>query len=353
MGARLTTSLLHPIPRKRLNVYWGRRQRRSALVFAPSLGKQRRVEGVEPGLRSRALGRNPQMRGNRHRAQDSGFRPPHLERERPIRGAVRCSRPMGRRRGAARSQGYKCAGRRKVKVVRPQPRRPGALPWGRSARGSRRPGCSGRASSGPGRRGRPAAARGPRRPPRPSRSPPSSSRTSCGTGQSGAAAPRAARSPRAGRTRGETLSRGPSAEAAAPGLRRTLRALGPAPRPRRPRRRRRPSQVRRPGCGGRLRGVGPREGRAGLQAEPAGGRARRGPSGAPAAGMRCPGRQHRDLLRPPAGRASETRPELQRQGGTRPAPRALRAPGSKAGAPSTPAARAPGHRATQTGASPA
>ena len=112
-------------------------------------------------------------------------------------------------------------------------------------------GCFGLPSRGPGRRGQLAAAPGPRRPPSPSRSPPSLSRTSCGKALIGAEVTRAARSPRrslrASLTGGETLSRSPREEEAAPGRRRTSREPGPALRAGRPSSRRRPSQVCRRG----------------------------------------------------------------------------------------------------------
>lgn len=112
-------------------------------------------------------------------------------------------------------------------------------------------GCFGLPSRGPGRRGQLAAAPGPRRPPSPSRSPPSSSRTSFGKALIGAEVTRAARSPRASLTGGETLSRSPREEEEAPGRRRTSREPGPALRAGRQSSRRRPSQVCRRGWGGR------------------------------------------------------------------------------------------------------
>lgn len=140
-------------------------------------------------------------------------------------------RPMGRRRGAL-PRGYKCAG-----AAESESGADAADAADAAGAAAEPPGCSGFRSRGPGRRGRPAS---------PSRSPPSSSRTSCGTARSGAAATRAARSPRASRTRDESWSRSPREEEAALGRRRTSGAPGRALR-RRPTSRRRASQVRRPG----------------------------------------------------------------------------------------------------------
>lgn len=176
---------------------------------------------------------------------------PHLEG--PATNQRRGSgvRPMGRRRGAPPPPRVISApGPRKVKVVRPQPAQPGRrCPGLCSGAGAEPPGCSGLPSYGRGRGGRQAAAPAPHHPSSPSRLPPSSSRTSYGTARSSAEAKRAARSrshrrsPGASQTRGETLSRSPREEEAAPGRLRTIGAPGPAPRGGRPSRRQRPSQV--------------------------------------------------------------------------------------------------------------
>lgn len=167
---------------------------------------------------------------------------------RPISCAVRARGQW--EGGPARPKGYKCAGPRKVKVVRERRTQLGRCFWGlRAGAGAKTPGCSGLPSHSWGTRGPRAAAPRLCRPPRPSRSPPSSSRTSFGTALTGAEVTRAAhsRSLRVSSTRGETQSRSPREEEAAPGRRRTSRATSPAPVARRPRSRWRPSQVSRRG----------------------------------------------------------------------------------------------------------